>query len=439
MYNRYISRYKKRVYRKCSFGTDADSQPTDPELIQKMFQDYATFTGIEYAYGDQRRGEDAYYDDVVERATRGGSGRNSKNIDLVIVADQLLTGYDSKFINTLYVDRSLALQGLIQAYSRTNRIYGKQKEFGSIVNFQYPRITEETVNAALILYGSGGESSQAIVKPYPEAVDAFVEYSQEVMAVLNDPTAWQSLEMDEAAKETFVNAFKKANGQLNKIQQYYEFSWVDAAFGVTEHEWMQYVGAYRNLTRDNTDETEDDPPILPLSQAKLARAQTIDAHYIIQLMGDKATSTEGVQTVDAETLRLIYQNIEELSHMGEYDQAELLKRFVSEELEPGNVPSTIHFDEAYDNWRTEQRREAIYQIASEWGFDSVIFEKAVEAYSVTHPDEIPYVDDLTNSIDHDSIEHPKTNNLLEHNIALSNELPEIVSKLKKKIQINQVI
>ena len=106
----------------------------------------------------------------------------------------LLTGYDSKFINTLYVDRALALQGLIQAYSRTNRIYGKEKEFGSIVNFQYPRITEETVNEALILYGSGGESSKAIVKPYPEAVEEFVDYSQELMELLRDPTDWQAFE-----------------------------------------------------------------------------------------------------------------------------------------------------------------------------------------------------------------------------------------------------
>src|SRR5699024_8701166 len=166
-----------------SFGTDADPIPTDPEIMQEMVKDYASITGTEYAYGDKRRGEESYYDDVVERATRGGSRRNPKNIDLVIVADQLLTGYDSKFINTLYVDRSLALQGLIQAYSRTNRIYGKQKEFGSIVNFQYPKITEETVNDALILYGSGGKSSKAIVKPYSEAVEVFVNDAQEAMDI----------------------------------------------------------------------------------------------------------------------------------------------------------------------------------------------------------------------------------------------------------------
>src|SRR5699024_10199055 len=225
-----------------------------------------------------------------ERATRGGSGRNPKNIDLVIVAGQLLTGYDSKFINTLYVDRALALQGLIQAYSRTNRIYGKEKEFGSIVNFQYPRITEETVNEALVLYGSGGESSQAIVKPYPEAVEAFVDYSQEVMEILEDPTTWQALEKDEEAKETFVKVFKKADVQLSNILQYIDFSWLAEGFGVTENELMLYLGAYRNLTRDDKDDTEYDTPILPLVKANLAGSQTIDAHYIIQLMVDKATS-----------------------------------------------------------------------------------------------------------------------------------------------------
>ncbi|MDY0409879.1 type I restriction endonuclease subunit R, EcoR124 family [Paracerasibacillus soli] len=398
-----------------------------------MFKDYAAFTGIEYAYGDKRRGEDAYYEDVVERATRGGSGRNPKNIDLVIVADQLLTGYDSKFINTLYVDRSLALQGLIQAYSRTNRIYGKEKEFGTIINFQYPRITGETVNEALILYGSGGKSSKAIVEPYPVAVDEFVKSSQEVIQILQDPTAWQTLEKDEAAKETFVKAFKKANAQLNTIQQYYEFAWVDEAFGITEHEWMRYVGAYRNVTRD--DNQDDDPvdlPVLPLGEAKLAGTQTIDAYYIIQLIGDKATSTNGKQIVDAETLRIVYQHIEELSNMGDFEQAELLKQFVEDELEPGNISSNVNFDEAYEEWKRSKLKDEIYKVSREWGLNEMIFEKSVETYSTANPKEIPYIDELTSNVDYDSIDNPKTSNLLEHNMELMKVLPEIVPKIKRK-------
>ena len=80
---------------------------------------------------------------------------NDKNIDLVIVADQLLTGYDSKYLNTLYVDRSLELQGLVQAYSRTNRLYGPEKEFGTIITYHWPAITEEAVNKAEDLCQNG--------------------------------------------------------------------------------------------------------------------------------------------------------------------------------------------------------------------------------------------------------------------------------------------
>lgn len=88
-----------------SFGNENDPENPAPKEAAMMFKDYSQYTGIEYISGDKKHGEDAYFEDVVERATRGGSGRNPKNIDLVIVADQLLTGYDSKRLNTLYVDR----------------------------------------------------------------------------------------------------------------------------------------------------------------------------------------------------------------------------------------------------------------------------------------------------------------------------------------------
>src|SRR5699024_1291437 len=109
------------------------------------------------------------------------------------VADQLLTGYDSKFLNTLYVDRYLRLQHLIQAYSRTNRVYGKSKEFGTIINFQYPKTTEERVNTALKLYGSGGTSSRAIVEHYETAVEKLYIKVEEMIEALPDPSNWEEL------------------------------------------------------------------------------------------------------------------------------------------------------------------------------------------------------------------------------------------------------
>lgn len=146
-----------------SYGNENDIDNPSSEIMEEMFDDYEKYTGIRYNYGYATGNEKDYFEDLIVRSTRGGSGINPKNIDLIIVADQLLTGYDSKRLNTLYVDRELELQSLIQAYSRTNRVYRENKEFGSIVNFKFPRITEEAVNRALKLYGAGGSNSNVIV------------------------------------------------------------------------------------------------------------------------------------------------------------------------------------------------------------------------------------------------------------------------------------
>jgi len=107
---------------------------------------------------------------------------------------------------------------------------------------------------------------------------------------------------------------------------------------------------------------------------------------------------------------------------------------VEEELEPGNVSSDVHFDEAYEVWKRSKLQTAIYTISQEWGIDEVIFEKTVAAYSTANPKEIPYIDDITRTVDYHSIEDPKTSNQLEHNMELLKALPEIVPKLKRKFK-----
>ncbi|NBJ68929.1 MULTISPECIES: HsdR family type I site-specific deoxyribonuclease [Clostridia] len=437
----YYHEFKKQMKKKgkslnmamtFSFGNEDDPEPLDPLIVEEMFKDYAAFTGIEFVVGDKKHGEDAYFEDVVERATRGGSGRNPKNIDLVIVADQLLTGYDSKRLNTLYVDRSLELQGLIQAYSRTNRVYGPNKEFGTIINFQYPRITEEMVNQALTLYGSGGKSSKAIVEPYQTAVEKLAIKISEMIPTLPDPTSWQTIEHDEEKKEAFILAYKDAAEQLHLVQQYYEYKWDDDAFGIDEHTWLRYVGAYKNLTWEPGNPASPTPANVLVGKTKLAGTQVIDASHILNLIGSKTTSSNGKQTVDTETLRIIYQQIEELSNMGDHEQAELLKEFVMEELEPGNISSEINFDEAFENWKNDKKRSDIYNIAQDWGLNSTIFEKSVEAYSSTSPNDIPFIDDLMDSLDFDSAKNKIANNQLQHNLALTPFLYKVIPKIKSK-------
>ncbi|MCI3922674.1 HsdR family type I site-specific deoxyribonuclease [Paenibacillus sp. TRM 82003] len=415
-----------------SFGNENDPTPIDPKIVEAMFKDYAEFTGIQFVTGDKKRGEDAYFEDLVERATRGGSGRNPKNIDLVIVADQLLTGYDSKRLNTLYVDRSLELQSLIQAYSRTNRVLGSNKEFGTIINFQYPRITEEIVNTALKLYGSGGKSSKAIVDTYDTAVKKLEIKINEMIPTLPDPTEWQSIEKDDEKKEAFILAFRDAAEQLNLVEQYYEFKWNDATFGIHEHTWLQYVGAYRNLTWTQGGPSQPRPINTLVGKTKLAGTQVIDANHILNLVGSKVTTTNGVQTVDNETLRIIYQQIQELSNMGEYEQAKLLKEFVDTELVPGNLPSNMNFDEAFENWKASKLQYAVDEFATEWGIDNILLYKSVVSYSTAQSAIVPYINDLISSVDFSKATNQTAGNKLKHNMLLTATLPKWMAEIKQR-------
>lgn len=417
-----------------SFGNENDVNNVSIETIERMFSYYSKFTGIEFVAGDKKHGEDAYFEDIVERTTRGGSGRNKKNIDLVIVADQLLTGYDSKRLNTLYVDRKLELQGLVQAYSRTNRIYGKEKEFGSVVNFQYPGMTKEIVDTALKLYGSGGKSSKAIVEPYDTAVEKFNVKVHEMIQILPEPSDWQSIKDEAEEVELFVLAFRDAAEQLNLVEQYYEYKWNDNRFGVDEHTWLKYVGAYKNLVKK---EKQVDIPVIvkPLvGRTKLAGTQIIDATHILELIGSKVSNVDGKQTVDGETLRIIYEQIQELSDMGDDNKAHLLREFVDTELIAGKLEFGVVFDDAFDNWKNEKIKSEVDIIAEKWGIDNSWLYKSIDVYMKSKQLTIPYIDEITKSLDFEKATDKTAGNKLRHMMTMTRALPNEIDALRLRYE-----
>ncbi|MBI9069065.1 MAG: type I restriction endonuclease subunit R [Salinivirgaceae bacterium] len=423
---------KLNIAKTFSFGNENDPDnifPTD--LVQKMFKDYSEYTGIEFVAGDKEHGEMAYFEDIIERTAMGGSGRNAKNIDLVIVADQLLTGYDSKRLNTLYVDRSLELQGLIQAYSRTNRVFGKTKEFGTIVNFQYPEITKETVDKALKLYGSGGSSKKAIVDTYENSVKKFNLCIEEMIITLPDPAEWQTLKADEEALEKFLLAFKDAANQLNFVEQYYQYKWEDKSFGMDEHTWLKYVGAYKNLVRKESDPA---PVVIRslVGRTKLAGTQVIDANHILSLIGDKVRNVNGVQTVDDETLRIIYEQIQELSDMGEDTKANMLREFVDTELVPGKLEYGINFDDAFADWKQKKLKDEVKHVSEKLGIYDELLLKTVNAYIASEPTTIPYIDELIESVDFEKAGDKSAGNKLKHIMTMTEELPKKIREIKIK-------
>lgn len=353
----------------------------------------------------------------------------------MIVANQMLTGYDSKRLNTLYVDRPLELQGLIQAYSRTNRVFGKRKEFGTIVNFQYPRTTKQMVDTALKLYGSGGRSSKAIVDTYSTAVEKLREKVNEMLRSLSDPSDWQNLRDDNEGKEYFINSFKNAAEQVNLVEQYYEYVWNNDTFGLDEHTWLKYVGAYKNLIRETGTGDDYIEAIKPLiGKTKLAGTQVIDAAHILELIGLKVSNVDGFQAVDGETLRIIYEQIQELSDVGEDNKAYLLKEFVDKELVPGNISETLNFDKAFDLWKRKKIESNMNELADRWGIDREWLYKAVNSFSTAQPKVVPYIDEISKSVNYDKATDLNEGNRLKHIKALTRKLPEMIAGLKEKFE-----
>ncbi|HFI0396621.1 TPA: DEAD/DEAH box helicase family protein, partial [Streptococcus suis] len=414
-----------------SFGNENDPDNVAREVIEEMFADYEEFTGIRFMAGDKKKGEDAYFEDITDRAKRGGSGRNPKNIDILIVADQLLTGYDAKRLNTLYVDRKLELQGLIQAYSRTNRVFGSSKEFGTIINFQYPRITEEIVKEALLLYGSGGSNSRVLVEKYGVAVELLRTKVEALRSELPNPTQWIDIQYDDEKKEAFKTAFKETLKQLERVKQYYEFVWDDEAFGLDEHSWLQYIGAYKNLFPRVIDGDDFLPRELK-GRTKLQGSQIIDAQSLFALIGNKTTTEGGFQVINDSNLVLILEQIQELSNLGENELAEALKTFINEELVTGHLSASVDFDVAFKEWQENRQFAVIKEFAGQWGIDSDLLRKSLQEYNANKPDDIPFREEIAATLDPSQATNEFAGNKLKLNMNLNKVLPQWMAETKQK-------
>ncbi|MFQ6603280.1 type I restriction endonuclease subunit R [Flavobacterium sp. C3NV] len=169
---------------------------------------------------------DGYYQDVQKRIKdQKWTLPRKDRIDITIVVDMLLTGFDSKFLNTLYVDKNVKYHGLIQAFSRTNRILNDTKPYGNILDF---RSQQEQVNQAITLF-SGENNDKAIkiwmvdpapvvIEEYKKAVEA-LGYFMEENNLVNEPSEVYNLRGD-SAKIAFVKNFKEVQKLKTQLDQY---------------------------------------------------------------------------------------------------------------------------------------------------------------------------------------------------------------------------
>ena len=201
----------------------------NPEEKKKALEEIITDYNTQFKTNHTINEFDLYYQDVQQRIKDQKYDNKTlpkdKKIDITIVVDMLLTGFDSKYLNTLYVDKNLRYHGLIQAFSRTNRVLNDTKPYGNILDF---RSQQDSVNQAITLFSGEDkdgavkiwmvEPAPVVIEQYQEAVMALGEFMKEHNLV-NEPQEVYNLKGD-AARIAFVKNFKKVQRLKTELDQY---------------------------------------------------------------------------------------------------------------------------------------------------------------------------------------------------------------------------
>ncbi|WP_416224694.1 type I restriction endonuclease subunit R, EcoR124 family, partial [Acinetobacter towneri] len=264
----------------------------------------------------------AYYRDIAQRV-------KNRQIDILIVVNMFLTGFDSKPLNTLYVDKNLKYHGLIQAFSRTNRVYNDKKPFGNIICFRnLKRATDE----ALALF-SNKDAQKVVLVPSFEEIKQ--DYDAAVQKLLKITPDYQSVDdlMTEDQQLEFIKAFREVMRYNAQLQTFIEYDQNQTA--LDKQHFANFASKYADLCRDVRKTTKkekvsvlDDVDF----QLDLLHSDRINVGYIINLLqmaldsGDEAKRKK----YEAQIHDLIGNEVTL------HDKQELIQKFIEE-----NMPKMI--------------------------------------------------------------------------------------------------
>ena len=286
-----------------SVTENEEGSHVNQQKMQESLDDYNKMFGTKYEISQIQ----GYNGNLNKRLARKDAKYKSRNeqLDLVIVVDRLLTGFDAPCLSTIFIDRPpMGPHDLIQAFSRTNRIYDKNKVYGQIVTFQAPKLFKESVDNAVRLY-SAGSTQTALLADWKEVESAFRKSLKALRISAETPEEIPGMSIKE--KKIFVKLFQdfdKFFAQLKSFTQYEDN--MLAGYGITEDEYTDYAGQYLNAKeeiKEDTDGQIDDPgvPVVDEDYELMAYSHTkIDYEYIINLIQNIVSPDEESQDVTQE-------------------------------------------------------------------------------------------------------------------------------------------
>ena len=383
-----------------SVSENKDNSMVNQDKMKKSIDDYNKMFGTKFDISQIQ----SYNGNLNKRLARKDSKYKSRNeqLDLVIVVDRLLTGFDAPCMSTIYIDRQpMGPHDLIQAFSRTNRIFDKNKAFGQIVTFQAPVLFKECVDNAVKLYSAGG-TKESVLAEWNVVEPAFKKALSALRVSAEKPEDIAS--MSEKEKKIFVKIFQEFDtlfAQLKSFTNYDDSMLKD--YGITEEEYNDYVGHYKNvveeLKKDPPDGDEPIDEIVDQEYELMAYSNTkIDYEYIISLIQNIVTPSDDDENLSPEERQKKIDEIKSFVEELRKDNpkiADIMSTLVSEiendeEKYKGqsilNVVENMRQDcidrvitDFCDEWKTS--KEDVMYVAENYRNGAIINESAIKATS----------------------------------------------------------
>jgi type I restriction enzyme R subunit len=345
--------------------------PHTREKLEKYIGDYNAMFGTAFSTKDTQSFY-GYYQDIAKKV-------KERKVDLLLVVNMFLTGFDSKTLNTLWVDKNLKHHGLIQAYSRTNRILNEVKSQGDIVVF---RNLKKRTDEALALFADVNAKETVFVPPYEDYVSRFNDMAMELLKLTPTVKSVKDLK-DEEAEMQFVKVFRELMRLRNILESFSEFD--DNDLSLPAQRFADYRSAYLDLY----DKVKSDNQVQKASilndvdfELELIHRDVINVQYILQLLAR-------LYSADAEEAPKLRKLILD-SMTGDLElrsKAKLIEKFIEDNLP--KVGSEAEIPDSFEAFWEKERVAAFDQLVAEEDLDADKLKKVIDRYVCTGQAPLP--------------------------------------------------
>lgn len=369
-------------------GKFATESVGNADEMQAIMDDYNDMFGTDFTTESFR----AYYDDINLRMKKKRA--DMKPLDLCLVVGMFLTGFDSKKLNTLYVDKNLEYHSLFQAFSRTNRVLNEKKRFGKIVCF---RDLKSNVDTAIRLFSNSNNPEEIVRPPFEDVKKQYQRLAIDFLRKYPEPNVIDRLQ-SENDKKAFVLAFRDIIRKHAEIQIYEDYSDEADDLGMTEQQFMDFRSKYLDITIGVIDTDKDvrtdiaQEPLPEYGDSKLEdidfclellHSDIINVAYILELIAELNPYSSDYTEKRRHIIDTMIKDVEMRS------KANLIDGFIQKNVDEDKenfmngrkkADGTNELEERLNNYISAEREKAVNSLAQDEGLSSEVLNHYLKEY-----------------------------------------------------------